>query len=66
MGLVAGAAHTGLQDNLGGLVLEMLKTFLFAAGPLLATTAVVAVAATVFLDQAVGFRGGAEAKVQPD
>ena len=42
MGLVAGAAHTGLQDNLGGLVLEMLKTFLFAAGPLLATTAVVA------------------------
>ena len=44
MGLVAGAAHTGLQDNLSGLVLEMLKTFLFAAGPLLATTAVVAVA----------------------
>ena len=48
MGLVAGAAHTGLQDNLSGLVLEMLKTFLFAAGPLLATTAVVAVAATFF------------------
>ena len=46
MGLVAGAAHTGLQDNLSGLVLEMLKTFLFAAGP--ATTAVVAVAATFF------------------
>ena len=46
MGLVAGAAHTGLQDNLSGLVLEMLKTFLLAAGPLLATTAVVAVAAT--------------------
>ena len=42
MGLVAGAAHTGLQDNLSGLVLEMLKTFLFAAGP------VVAVAATFF------------------
>ena len=40
MGLVAGAAHTGLQDNLSGLVLEMLKTFLF--------TAVVAVAATFF------------------
>ena len=33
MGLVAGAAHTGLQDNLSGLVLEMLKTFLLAAGP---------------------------------
>ena len=48
MGLVAGAAHTGLQDNLSGLVLEMLKTFLFAAGPLLATTAGVAVAATFF------------------
>ena len=48
MGLVAGAAHTGLQDNLSGLVLEMLKTFLFAAGALLATTAVVAVAATFF------------------
>jgi len=48
MGLVAGAAHTGLQDNLSGLVLEMLKTFLLAAGPLLATTAVVAVAATFF------------------
>ena len=48
MGLVAGAAHTGLQDNLSGLVLEMLKTFLFAAGPLLGTTAVVAVAATFF------------------
>ena len=48
MGLVAGAAHTGLQDNLSGLVLEMLKTFLFAAGPLLATTAVVEVAATFF------------------
>ena len=48
MGLVAGAAHTGLQDNLSGLVLEMLKTFLFAAGPLLATTSVVAVAATFF------------------
>ena len=48
MGLVAGAAHTGLQDNLSGLVLEMLKTFLFAAGPLLATPAVVAVAATFF------------------
>ena len=48
MGLVAGAAHTGLQDNLSGLVLEMLKTFLFAAGQLLATTAVVAVAATFF------------------
>ena len=48
MGLVAGAAHTGLQDNLSGLVLEMLKTFLFAAGPLLATTAVGAVAATFF------------------
>lgn len=48
MGLVAGAAHTGLQDNLSGLVLEMLKTFLFAAGSLLATTAVVAVAATFF------------------
>ena len=37
-----------MQDNLSGLVLEMLKTFLFAAGPLLATTAVVAVAATFF------------------
>ena len=48
MGLVAGAAHTGLQDNLSGLVLEMLKTFLFAAGPLLATTAGGAVAATFF------------------
>ena len=48
MGLVAGAAHTGLQDNLSGLVLEMLKTFLFAAGPVLGTTAVVAVAATFF------------------
>ena len=48
MGLVAGAAHTELQDNLSGLVLEMLKTFLLAAGPLLATTAVAAVAATFF------------------
>ena len=48
MGLVAGAAHTGLQDNLSGLVLEMLKT------------------GDLFPDQAVGFRGGAEAEVQPD
>ncbi|MFQ7855337.1 MAG: flagellar biosynthetic protein FliR [Flavonifractor plautii] len=59
------AAHTGLQDNLSGLVLEMLKTFLFAAGPLLATTAVVAVAATFFQTKLL-VSGGAEAKVQPD
>ncbi len=56
MGLVAGAAHTGLQDNLSGLVLEMLKTFLFAAGPLLATTAVGSGGGDLFPDQAVGFR----------